>query len=300
MSNDMKKAGFVAIIGRPNVGKSTLLNHILGKKLCITSRKPQTTRQRMLGIKTLNDAQVVYVDTPGLHGGQRKALNRYMNRVALAALHEVDVVVFMVQAIDWTKQDAVVLSYLESLTIPVVLVINKVDTVKDKRQLLPFIEGISSQRAFDRIIPLSAKQGAHIDEFEQAMVALMPEGGLLYPPDQFTDRSDRFVVAEFVREKLTRQLGDELPYSLTTLVEMMEESDDIVRIACLIWVDKESQKRMVIGHKGARLKQVGIAAREDLERYFDKKVFLQLWVKIKDGWTDDASALSRLGYDDKT
>jgi GTPase len=296
--DEVKRSGFVAIIGRPNVGKSTLLNTALGKKICITSRKPQTTRQRMLGIKTSDASQIVYVDTPGLHSGQKKELNRYMNRVAKSALHEVDVVVFMVQALAWTKQETIILSYLESLTIPVVLVINKIDLVKDKQQLLPFIDEVSSKFDFAKIIPVSARQGSQVDCFENDIISFLPAGNLLYPPEQFTDRSDKFVVAEFVREKLTRQLGDEIPYALTTTIESMEEESNIIRIACLIWIDKESQKHIVIGEKGSRLKQVGIASREDLERYFNKKVFLQLWVKVKSGWSDDADMLNRFGYEE--
>jgi len=296
VSHEVEKSGIVAIIGRPNVGKSTLQNRILGQKLSITSRKPQTTRQRIIGIKTEAGNQVVYVDTPGLHSGQKKALNRYMNRVAKSTLQEVDLVVFMVQAMHWTQQDEVILSYLEEVNVPVILVVNKIDLVKNKSELLPYIEKISEQYRFQQVIPLSAKQATQTDVFENAVIEQLSPGRLLYPAEQVTDRSDRFLITEFVREKLTRQLGEELPYALAVTVDVMEEEDDILRVACVIWVEKSSQKMIVIGHKGDRIKQVGTAAREDLERYFGKKVFLQLWVKIKSGWADDAKALNDFGY----
>ncbi|MBV53791.1 MAG: GTPase Era [Coxiellaceae bacterium] len=298
MSHEVERSGVVAIIGRPNVGKSTLQNRILGRKLSITSRKPQTTRQRIIGIKTEAGNQVVYVDTPGLHSGQKKALNRYMNRVARSTLQEVDLVVFMVQALQWTSQDRVILSYLEEVNIPVLLVVNKIDLVKNKMELLPFMEKVSDLYSFSQIIPLSAKQAMQTDVFEQAVLSQLSPGPLLYPAEQVTDRSDRFLITEFVREKLTRQLGEELPYSLAVTIDVMEEDDDILRIACVIWVEKSSQKMIVIGHKGERIKLVGMTAREDLERYFDKKVFLQLWVKIKSGWVDDAKSLTDFGYTD--
>jgi len=298
VSHEVEKSGIVAIIGRPNVGKSTLQNRILGQKLSITSRKPQTTRQRIIGIKTEAGNQVVYVDTPGLHSGQKKALNRYMNRVAKSTLQEVDLVVFMVQALQWTQQDEVILSYLEEVKVPVILVVNKIDLVRNKAELLPYMEKISGQYTFDQVIPLSAKQATQTDVFEKAVIAQLSPGPLLYPAEQVTDRSDRFLITEFVREKLTRQLGEELPYALAVTVDVMEEEDDILRVACVIWVEKSSQKMIVIGHKGDRIKQVGTAAREDLERYFGKKVFLQLWVKIKSGWVDDSKALTDFGYTD--
>tara|TARA_B100001093_G_scaffold520317_1_gene614616 strand:- start:5918 stop:6814 length:897 start_codon:yes stop_codon:yes gene_type:complete len=298
VSHEVERSGVVAIIGRPNVGKSTLQNRILGRKLSITSRKPQTTRQRIIGIKTEAGNQVVYVDTPGLHSGQKKALNRYMNRVARSTLQEVDLVVFMVQALQWTSQDRVILSYLEEVNIPVLLVVNKIDLVKNKMELLPFMEKVSDLYSFSQIIPLSAKQAMQTDVFEQAVLSQLSPGPLLYPAEQVTDRSDRFLITEFVREKLTRQLGEELPYSLAVTIDVMEEDDDILRIACVIWVEKSSQKMIVIGHKGERIKLVGMTAREDLERYFDKKVFLQLWVKIKSGWVDDAKSLTDFGYTD--
>ena len=211
------------IVGMPNVGKSTLQNQVLGKKLSITSRKPQTTRQRIIGIKTEGDSQVVYVDTPGLHQGEKKALNRYMNRVARSTLQEVDVVVFIVQALQWTSQDKAILSYLADVTVPVVLVINKIDLVKNKAELLPYVETVSSKFSFQQVIPVSAKHALQVDVFESQIDKLLPPGPMMYPADQVTDRSDRFIVTEFVREKLTRQLGEELPYSLAVTVDIMEE-----------------------------------------------------------------------------
>lgn len=298
MPDNATRSGYVAIVGKPNVGKSTLLNHILGKKVSITSRKPQTTRQRVLGIKTMGESQLVYVDTPGLHQGQRKALNRYMNRVAQATLTEVDVILFMVKALSWDAVDEWVIKQCEKAQCPIILAINQCDTVKSKEQLLPFMTKIADLYNFKEIVPISAKNGMQVETLETLLLDSMPEGGLLFPPDQFTTRTDQFVASEFIREKLMRQLGNEIPYSLAVTLDLMEEEESIVRISAVIWIERESQKMIVIGSKGAKLKKVGTAAREDLERYFDKKVYVQLWVKVKSGWSDDASAMAHLGLND--
>lgn len=289
--------GYIAIIGRPNVGKSTLLNHLLGQKISITSRKPQTTRHRILGLKTVEDTQFIYVDTPGLHSHEGQALNRYMNRAALNALHDVDVVVFMVDARRWDEQDSWVLQRLSRLTVPIILAVNKIDKLADRSQLLPYMESAAQRYPFFKIIPMSAKNGDQLNELENCLRACLPQQSHLFPADQLTDRSDRFIAAEAVREKLMRLLGQELPYALTVTIDAFEDEPKIARISAIIWIEKSSQKPIVIGEKGERLKTVGQKARLDLEKYLDKKVFLKLWVKVKSGWSDDERSLRQLGYD---
>lgn len=293
-----KSSGYIAIIGKPNVGKSTLMNFILGKKISITSRKPQTTRHRILGIKTTENTQVVYVDTPGLHRGYKREMNRVMNRVAKSVFDEVDAILFLIDALSFDQEDKAVLQQLKSVEIPVILVINKVDELKNKLELLPFIENLSKEYDFLKIIPVSAKTGFQVDELEKIIASLLPHEGDLFPKEQLTDRSDRFVAAEFVREKLMRSLGDELPYETTVTIEALEENSKMVKIAALIWVSKEGQKAIVIGHAGEGLKSIGIDARRSLEQYFEKKVLLKLWVKVKDNWSDDQRALKSFGLDE--
>lgn len=293
------RCGYVAIIGRPNVGKSTLLNHILGQKISITSRRPQTTRHRILGIKTTPEAQVIYVDTPGLHRAGKRAMNRYMNRVAAAAIKDVDIALFVVEGLRWTTEDQDVLERLKKENIPVILVVNKVDKVTDKETLLPHFQKVSGYMDFTQIIPISARHGTHVDVLEQEILRLLPIAAPLYPEDQVTDRSERFLAAELVREKLTRRLGQEVPHSLSVSIEKFSEDDGIIKIIALIWVEKQGQKAIVIGKDGAVLKEVGTQARQDMERIFDNKVFLTLWVKVKEGWSEDARALHSLGYDEQ-
>lgn len=292
------RSGYVALVGRPNVGKSTLLNRILGQKVSITSRRPQTTRHRILGIKTGAQVQAVYVDTPGLHRGGKRAMNRYMNRAASDALQDVDVVVFVVEGTRWTDEDELVLEKLRQVSCPVILAVNKIDRVTDKKQLLPYLQQVSAHMDFTQIIPLSAKQGSQVAELEQAVEALLPESTPFYPEDQVTDRSMRFMAAELVREKLFRKLGQELPYGITVEIEQFKEEDGLYRIHALIWVERDSQKAIVIGKQGVLLREVGREARIDMEEAFGQKVFLELWVKVKEGWADDERALRSLGYDD--
>lgn len=291
-------SGYVALVGRPNVGKSTLLNRILGQKVSITSRRPQTTRHRILGIKTGAQVQAVYVDTPGLHHGGKRAMNRYMNRAATDALQDVDVVVFVVEGTRWTDEDDLVLEKLRQLDCPVILAVNKVDRIPDKKQLLPYLQQVSARMEFAQIIPLSARQGSQVAELEHAVEALLPESTPFYPEDQVTDRSMRFMAAELVREKLFRKLGQELPYGITVEIEQFKEEDGLYRIHALVWVERDSQKAIVIGKQGALLREVGREARIDMEEAFGQKVFLELWVKVKEGWADDERALRSLGYDD--
>lgn len=299
MSEDqVKKSGYVALVGKPNVGKSTLMNDILGMKLSITSKKPQTTRHRILGVKTELDTQVVYVDTPGLHRDNKKTINRVMNRAARSALHDVDIILFLIEALRFEEQDAWVLKQLKELSVPVILVVNKIDRVKDKSALLPFIEKLSAECTFKMIIPICAKSGLQVDHLESEVIKLLPEENAFYPPEQFTDRSDRFIASEFVREKLMRLLGDEIPYDIAVTIDAFEEDEKIIRIAAVIWVAKASQKPIVIGKKGELLKRVGTEARQDLESYYDKQVFVKLWVKVKTGWSDDKRAVLDFGYDE--
>lgn len=295
----MTRTGFVAIVGRPNVGKSTLMNHILGQKLSITSRKPQTTRHQILGIKTEDDKQIVFVDTPGIHKISDKAINRYMNRAATTAVKDVDLIVMMVDRTRWTDEDEMVLQTIKQQRAPVILVVNKIDFIKEKDTLLPYLQELSDKHTFDQIIPLSAKTGSNLDRLEQIIESYLPESPYFYPEDQITDRSSRFLAAELVREKIMRQLGDELPYAMTVEIEEFSHDGRLIEISALILVERGSQKRIVIGEKGSRLKQIGQEARKDMEQLFDCKVMLNLWVKVKSNWSDDERALRSLGYDDQ-
>jgi GTP-binding protein Era len=299
MTNNTKRCGYIAIVGRPNVGKSTLLNHILGQKLSITSRKPQTTRHKLQGIKTTADTQFIYVDTPGLHQGQKKAINRYMNRAVITAIQDVDVVLFMIEKLQWLPEDELVAQRLSEIKCPVILVINKVDTLDDKELLLPHMQKILELVDVQEIIPVSALQNQNLDRLEEIIRVRLPENDHFYPEDQITDRSSRFLAAEIIREKITRQLGDELPYQMTVEIEEFKQEGKILHINALILVEREGQKRILIGEKGDRLKKIGQQAREDMQTLFDSKIMLKTWVKVKSGWSDDERALRSLGYDDR-
>ncbi|HAQ50982.1 MAG TPA: GTPase Era [Gammaproteobacteria bacterium] len=293
------RSGYIAIIGKPNVGKSTLINRILGQKLCITSRRPQTTRHRILGIKTDDKSQCIYVDTPGLHSQGENAMNRYMNRAASASIIDVDVVLFVVDGLSWQQEDEKVLQKIKTQArCPVMLLLNKVDKLDDKKRLLPYLKKVATYYDFAAIMPISARQGIQIKELEQALLAYLPVGELIYPEDQITDRSMRFLAAEMVREKFFRQLGQELPYSLTVEIEQYEEEASLLRIGAVIYVERQGQKAIVIGKKGGLLKTVGREARIELEKIVEKKVFLTLWVKVRDGWSDNDRILKSLGYHD--
>jgi len=292
------RAGYVALIGRPNVGKSTLLNTLLGQKLSITSHKPQTTRHRLLGIKTTDSAQFLFVDTPGLHAGAKRAMNRYMNRMASKALADVDVVVFVVEALRWTEEDDLVLKAVRAAGAPVILAVNKVDRIGDKQSLLPYLQSVADKFEFDEVIPVSAYKGTNLEVLEQALFERLPPGERLFDEDQITDRSERFLAAEIVREKLMRRLAQEVPYGTTVEIEQFKEEGELLRIGAIIWVERPNQKPIVIGRGGAGLKEIGREARVDMEHLFGHKVFLQLWVKVKEGWVDDERALNSLGYRD--
>lgn len=290
-------AGIVALVGRPNVGKSTLMNHLIGEKISITSRRPQTTRHQVMGVLTEGNQQVIFVDTPGMHQNAEKAINRYMNKAAESAVRDVDVVLFMVDCLAWTPDDIAVLEKLKNVKGPLWLVINKIDNLKDKQELLPHIEKLSSLHDFDKILPVSALHGHNREALTKEITGAMPEGPFWFPEDQLTDRSERFLSAEIVREKIMRQLGDEVPYSVAVEIERFAVENDVLHIHALILVERDGQKRIVIGDKGSRLKLIGIEARKDMERLFGHKVMLNLWVKTRRGWSDDERALRSLGYD---
>ena len=289
--------GYIAIVGRPNVGKSTLLNNILQQKLSITSRKPQTTRHSIIGIRTEDKNQFVYVDTPGIHQSSKKGLNRMMNKTAISVLRDVDAVVFVVEGTHWNDEDEYVLRLIQQISAPCFLAINKVDNIEDKTKLLPWIEAMSQRHTFKAIIPLSARTGLQVQALEQQLQAVLPEGPHLYGADQFTDRPIRFLCAEMLREKIFRLCGQELPYSTTVDIESYREEGAVVHIHALILVDKANHKRMVIGEKGTKLKTMASSARMDMERLLGKKVFLQCWCKVNTGWSDDERLLKQLGYD---
>ncbi|PRY73624.1 GTPase Era [Halomonas ventosae] len=292
--------GFVAIVGRPNVGKSTLMNRILGQKVSITSRRPQTTRHQVMGIKTEGEAQFIYVDTPGIHIQTRdrnKAINRFMNQAAVQALRDVDCVVFIIDRTRWSDEDQVVLQRLEHVEAPVILAVNKVDRLQGKASLLPWLEEVGARRDFAAIVPISAKHGTNVPELEAEVAKHLPESVHYFPEDQITDKSQRFLAAELVREKVMRQLGDELPYQMTVEIEEFRDEGRVVHISALILVERQGQKKILIGENGERIKNIGREARLDMERALGAKVMLNLWVKVKRGWSDDERALKSLGYD---
>lgn len=299
MTTEQTYCGYVAIVGRPNVGKSTLLNHILGQKLCITSRKPQTTRHTLLGIKTKDNVQVIFVDTPGIHTNQERAINRVMNRSAAIVIADVDLVIFVVDRFEWSEADEYVAKYLSNNDVPVVVAVNKVDMIEDKEALLPHLQFLSSKVNAVEFIPLSALRKTNLDELEAKIQSHIPEKMHIYPEDQITDRSERFLAAEIVREKITRQLGAEVPYQVTVEIEQFRVEGKITYIDALILVERDGQKKIIIGTKGERLKKIGEQARADIESLLDCKVMLRTWVKIRSGWSDDERALRSLGYMDE-
>ncbi len=292
------RCGFVAVVGRPNVGKSTLINHILGQKLAITSRKPQTTRHNMLGIKTEGEVQAIYIDTPGLHAGGQTALNRYMNRSAVTALRDIDVCVFVVDRMRWTEEDEMVWQRVKDLSCPLIVAVNKSDRLEDKADMLEHLQWLHEKLPKAEIVPISALHQHNLDTLERLIGERLPENEHFYPEDQITDRSSRFLAAELVREKIMRQLGAELPYQMTVEIEDFKLQGRTLHIHALILVEREGQKKILIGDKGDRIKLIGQEARKDMETLFDTKVMLNLWVKVKKGWSDDERALRSLGYQD--
>ena len=297
--NTEYRCGYIAILGRPNVGKSTLLNHLIGQKLSITSRKPQTTRHQILGIKTTDDAQYVFVDTPGLHKGGSQALHRYLNRAAQSIVQDMDVIIFVVEALKWVAEDDIALSYLQDAQCPIILAVNKVDLVKNKDELLPFLSSLHAKFDFKGIVPISANKATQLDVLLEQVRAVLPESEAFFPSDQLTTRSSKFVAAEMIREKIVRLLGDELPYATTVEIEKFEDSPKLLKLHAVIWVERDNQKSIVIGKQGDKIKKIGTQARKELQNFFGKKVHIETWVKVRKGWADDERALQQLGYTDE-
>ncbi|WP_127470513.1 GTPase Era [Thiomicrorhabdus aquaedulcis] len=294
------KAGFAAVIGRPNVGKSTIMNELLGQKLSITSHKPQTTRHRIHGIHTTDTHQIVYVDTPGMHLGGQKSINDYMNRTANSAFADVDVILFVVEAGRWSSEDQAVAKKLQGSPTPVVVLVNKIDNFKNKEDLFPYLQKVAANVEFTTLIPISAYKRNGLDLVEKEVLKYLPNQAKLFPEEYITDRSTRFLASEIIREKLMRSLGEEVPYGATVEIEQLKFNEDQNRweVNALILVERPGQKQIVIGNKGSLIKEMGIQARKDLTTLLDGRVHLELWVKIKENWSDDARALASLGYDD--
>jgi len=295
-SSTTKKTGMVSLIGKTNVGKSTLLNQLVEQKVSITSRKPQTTRQRLLGIKTEGSNQIIYVDTPGFHQGHKRALNKFMNKTALSSIEGVDIILFVVDALNFSQTDEHLLSQVSTKDNQVMLVINKIDKVAKKEKLIPFVEEVTKLFPFSEVIPISALKRKNIDILEKEITKRLPVGAHLYPEDQIADSSERFLTSEIIREKCISRVGDEIPYRLSVVIDNFKEEDKLITIDGTIYIEKSSQKGIVIGEQGKRLKAIGTAARKDLERMLDNKVMLRLWVKVKKDWTNDRSALNFMGY----
>lgn len=297
MNTVKTKCGYIAIIGRPNVGKSTLLNHILGQKMSITSRKPQTTRHQIMAVKTEENVQAIYVDTPGMHQTQPKAINRVMDKAARSVISDVDVILWVVD-LHWTKEEDRILKMLSGVKVPIILVINKIDRLKQKGDLLPLIEKYGRDFDFTDIVPVAAINGKQVDSLQLLIEKYLPVGSFLFDPSQLTTKTERFMVAEIIREKLIRALGQELPYAVTVEIDIFKEDQHraLTDIAATIFVERASQKQIIIGKKGAKIKQIGTDARKDIEALISQKVYLQLWVKVKEGWADDDRALKNFGY----
>ena len=291
------RCGFAAVVGRPNVGKSTLVNALLGRKISIVSPKPQTTRHRILGILTRPEAQIIFVDTPGLHASARRAMNRHMNRAALVSLQDADVNLFLVEALRWTDEDQRVLDELAKQSRPIVLIVTKVDRVFPKERLLPFMDELSRRAHFAEVVPLSALKGVNLDDLPTLISKHLPVSPPHFPADQVTDRSNEFLAAEIVREKLTLRLRQELPYGLTVVIEQFKEEDGRLLVNAVIWVERSGQKAIVIGQGGEQLKEVGRSARIEMNELFKLPVHLELWVKVKENWSDNETALRQLGYE---
>ena len=291
------QSGSIAVVGRPNVGKSTLINELIGQKLSITSHRPQTTRHRINAVDTQKEYQMVFVDTPGIHIGNNKAINSYMNRAASSSFSDVDIIIWMVEVFKWTKEDARVLEHLSKVDVPVLLCINKIDKASTVDKILPFLEILSEKFNATEVFPISAFDRSDIKKFKDLILKYLPEQAAIFDEDFITDRSQKFVISEFIREKLMRNLSNELPYDITVEIEKFELDGNLHRIAARIFVDKTSQKSIVIGQNGAMLKKIGKESRETIEGFLETKVFLELWVKVRQGWSDDKRALASLGYD---
>ena len=298
MPEEKTHSGMVALVGRPNVGKSTLLNRLLGQKLAITSHKPQTTRHRILGIRTREDGQIVYIDTPGIHDRGRQAMNRYLNRAAHTALQEVDLVLFVVQALVWNREDQLVLDAIRRAGVPAMVAVNKVDTVKPRERLLPYLAELGRRHDFVEVVPVSAKEGTQVEVLDSLVLRQLPEGGPIYPEDQITDRPERFFAAEILREQIIRRYHEELPYAVTVEIERFEEEPGRYVIGAVIWVERESQRGILLGRQGQAMKEAASAARRNMAEFFDTRVHLDVWIKVKKSWSSDENSLAQLGYSD--
>lgn len=298
MKDELSKSGMISVIGRTNVGKSTLINKILGQKVFITSRKPQTTRNRLLGIKTKGHSQAVFIDTPGVHSGENRALNKYMNKLAFNSILGVDIVIFMLDSLKWTDQDQLILDRLPKDLSHVLLVINKVDLIDNKKDLLPHIKKLSSSYDFKEIIPVSSLHNQGLTTLENIIFSLLPERIHDYPEDQIADVPEKFVVSELIREKCITRVGDEIPYRISVVIDSFIPKESLIDISAILYVEKDTQKGILIGHKGEKLKSVGSAARKEIEKFLESKVMLRLWVKVRKDWTNDSSLLSAFGYSD--
>jgi len=296
---ETSRCGHIAIVGRPNVGKSTLINHILGQKLSITSRRPQTTRYQIRGVKTVNNVQAVYVDTPGIHKVNSNMMSRQMNKAALTSMKDVDLIIFMVDRNRWTEEDDIVFKEISEVESPVILVVNKIDRVAKKATILGWLTDLSSKKNFVHVVPLSAKVKTDVAHLELLVSELLPENQHCYDEDTLTDKSSRFFAAELIREKLMRQLGDEIPYKAAVEIEEFKKESRVLFVSACIWVERNGQKKIIIGQKGSRIKLIGQEARTDMEVLFGSKVMLSLWVKVKSGWSDDIRHLTSLGLLDK-
>ena len=292
------RSGYAVLVGRPNVGKSTLLNRLVGQKLAITSHKPQTTRHRILGIRSQNEGQIVFVDTPGIHDRGEKAMNFYLNRTAHTALQDVDIVIFVVQALAWTEEDERVLSAIEQAGIPTIAVVNKVDLVPQKENLLPFMETLAQRHPFVEVMPVSARDGDNAETLLQSVLERLPEGEPIYPDDQISDRSERFFAAELLREQLIRRYHQELPYAVTVEIERFDEEGGRYNIGAVIWVERESQRVILLGKGGLAMKETATAARMAMNDFFQTRVHLEVWIKVKKSWSSDQASLVKLGYTD--
>ncbi len=290
------RCGYVAIVGRPNVGKSTLLNYLLGQKLAITSHKPQTTRHSILGIRSLDGGQILFVDTPGIHQRGEKALNRYLNRAAKAVLPDVDLILWVLEAGVWTDEDARVLEAVKQAGTPVMAAVNKVDKLKNKAELLPYLQELGERLPMLAMVPVSARSGDQLRNLEQEILKILPEGDNIFPDDQLSDRPESFFAAELLREQLTRRYAQELPYQLSVQIERFKEEGELYRINALVWVERSPQKAILLGKKGAAMKATATEARKAMEKFFGCKVHLEVWIKVKDSWSSDEGALARLGY----
>lgn len=291
-------SGYAVLAGRPNVGKSTLLNRLLGQKVAITSHKPQTTRHRIIGIRSEDDGQIVFVDTPGIHDRGDKAMNFYLNRTAHSALQDVDIVLFVVQAMAWTEEDERVLKAIKKAGIPTIAAVNKVDLVSRKEELLPFMQDLAARHEFVEMVPVSAHDGDNVEALAKTVMQRLPAGEAIFPDDQISDRSERFFAAELLREQLIRRYHQELPYAVTVEIERFEEQDGRYNIGAIIWVERDSQRVILLGKGGLAMKETATAARKAMNDFFQTRVHLEVWIKVKKSWSSDEASMVRLGYTD--